>query len=366
MVNEHSVFSTGNFNLGVECSNVYLGTRQGSQGLQGFTLTCQEAVGDILIPLNPGIRHRTESPEKSSPKLHAHLPLRTFLHAARPPIQFASTTTPKHQLPFPPHTYKMSKPSNPGDPVNGVTSTSHNDTYPFIAPTKNDFHNKHVFITGASKGIGRATAISYATGGASCIGLSARSSLDEVVSECEAAAQKAGHSTPKVLVYAMDVVDRDAIDKTAAAVAKDMEGRLDLLINNAGYLEDWKPIVESDPDEWWKTWTVNMRGPYLVTRAFLPLMLKGGDKTIVNLSSVGAHKKRPGASAYQTTKFAIARLTEFIEAEYGDDGVIAFCVHPGGILTALAQNMPKDIHSGKFTPGRVPIAMEATMGVWKG
>lgn len=243
----------------------------------------------------------------------------------------------------------MSKPSNPNDPVNGVTATSHNDTYPFIAPTKNNFRNKHVFITGASKGIGRATAISYSTGGASCIGFSARSSLDEVVSECEAAAQKAGHPNPKVLTYAMDVVDREVIEKAAAEVAKDMDGRLDILINNAGYLEEFKPIAESNPDEWWKTWTVNIRGPYLVTRAFLPLMLKGGNKTIVNLSSVGAHRTRPGASGYQTTKFAIARFTEFIEAEYGDKGVIAFCVHPGGVFTSLASNMPKHTHSGKYS-----------------
>ena len=252
----------------------------------------------------------------------------------------------------------MSKPSNPNDPVNGVTSTSHHDTYPFIAPTKNDFRSKHVFITGASKGIGRALATAYSRGGASCIALSARSSLVEVVSECEAAAQEAGHPMPKVLIYAMDVVDRYGIERTAAEAAKDMDGRLDILVNNAGYLEVFKPIVDSDPDEWWKTWTVNIRGPYHVTRAFLPLMLRGGDKTIVNLSSIGAHRKRPGASGYQTTKFAIARFTEFIEAEYGEMGVIAFCVHPGGVMTELAANMPLETHRSKLSLGKDRKAME--------
>jgi len=252
----------------------------------------------------------------------------------------------------------MSKPSNRSDPVNGVTSTSHNDTYPFIAPTKNDFRHKHVFITGASKGIGRALAIAYSSGGASCIALSARSSLSEAVLECEAAAKEARHPKPKVLTYAMDVVDRDVIEKTAAQAAKDMDGRLDILINNAGYLEVFTPIVDSDPDEWWKTWTVNIRGPYLVTRAFVPLMLKGGDKTIVNLSSIGAHRKRPGASGYQTTKFAIARFTEFIEAEYGERGLIAFCVHPGGVMTELAANMPPETHRSKRSLGKGRKAME--------
>ena len=150
-----------------------------------------------------------------------------------------------------------------------------------------------------------------------------------------------------MFTYALDVTSASSIEETAAQVAKDLGGRLDTLINNAGYLETFTPIADSDPDEWWKTWTVNLRGPYLVTRAFLPLMLKGGDKTIVNLSSVGAHGKRPGASGYQTTKMALCRFTEFICSEYGEQGVLAFAVHPGGVFTELASNMPKHAHSSK-------------------
>ncbi|MCJ1247417.1 hypothetical protein MMC30_004631 [Trapelia coarctata] len=272
--------------------------------------------------------------------LVAGIPPATWSRTKMHPIYLFLDNNPKFRLtsnfPFLPIQHEQT--------LQSITSIWH-DTYPFIAPTKKDFRNKHVFITGASKGIGRATAITYSTGGASCISLSARSSLSEVVSECEAAAQEAGHPKPKVLAYTMDVVDRDVIERTAAEVAEDMDGRLDILINNAGYPEEFKPIVESDPDEWWKTWTANMRGPYLVMLAFLPLMLQGGDKTIVNLSSVVAHRKLPGSSDYRTTKFAIACFTEFIEAEYGDKGFIAFCVHPGGVLTSLASNMPKHTHS---------------------
>lgn len=76
------------------------------------------------------------------------------------------------------------------------------------------------------------------------------------------------------------------------------EGGLDVLVNNAGWLERFVPMGESDVDEWWYTWEVNIRGLYLVTRAFLPLVLKSKEKTIVNLSSIGAHMTRPGVSAY--------------------------------------------------------------------
>ena len=165
-----------------------------------------------------------------------------------------------------------------------------------------------------------------------------------------AAAEEAGHPAPKVVSYNMDVIDRDVIESTAQRADKDFSGRIDILINNAGYLEKFVPIVDSDPDEWWKTWTVNIRGVYLVTRAFLPIMLKGGDKQIVNLSSVGALRCRPGGSGYQMTKFALLRFTEFIMSEYGTQGILAFSVHPGGIVTELVGNMPKDLHGSKYKP----------------
>ena len=68
------------------------------------------------------------------------------------------------------------------------------------------------------------------------------------------------------------------------------------------------------------------RGPYLVTRAFLPLLFKGGDKQIVFVSSVGSFLKSPNQSAYQASKLALLRFAEFLSAEYGDKGV-----HPGNI-----------------------------------
>jgi len=83
----------------------------------------------------------------------------------------------------------------------------------------------------------------------------------------------------------------------------------------------------------------------LVSKAFIPLLLKGGDKTIVNLSSVGALNLTPGGSAYQTTKFAVLKFTEFLCVDYGEQGLLAYALHPGGILTELAQNMPKATHN---------------------
>ena len=103
-------------------------------------------------------------------------------------------------------------------------------------------------------------------------------------------------------------------------------------------------MIESDPKEWWTTWEINIKGVYLLSRAFIPLLLKGGSKTIVNVSSVGALFVMPGASAYQTTKFALLRFTEFLAKEYEAQGIVTFAVHPGGVQTELALNMPEAVH----------------------
>ncbi|KAI4731855.1 NAD-P-binding protein [Aureobasidium sp. EXF-10728] len=225
------------------------------------------------------------------------------------------------------------------------TPTIHNDTYDFISTKSQNLKGKRVFLTGASKGIGRETALSLARAGASSIALGARSSLSELATEVEKAAKEAGHAVPKVISIKLDVTDVSSTEQAAKTV-KSKFGGLDFLFNNAGYLEDFKKIGESDPDEWWKTQEVNIKGPYLVARAFIPLLLdtKDGDRTIINTSSIGAHVIMPGASSYQSSKLALLRIGEFIQAEYADQGILCFGIHPGGVMTELASKMPQESH----------------------
>lgn len=105
-------------------------------------------------------------------------------------------------------------------------------------------------------------------------------------------------------------------------------------------------IADSDPDEWWRTWQVNTFGAYLVVRATIPLLLKKNDglKTILNVSSVGAHILMAGGSAYQSGKLALIRFTEFINEEYGEQGLLSIAVHPGGVMTELSKGMPTAAH----------------------
>jgi NAD(P)-dependent dehydrogenase (short-subunit alcohol dehydrogenase family) len=158
------------------------------------------------------------------------------------------------------------------------------------------------------------------------------------------AAKEAGRPPPKILTLELDVCSQESVEAAATKV-RGAFSSVDILINNAGYLERWSPIHETDPQDWWKTWNVNIFGTYLMCHSFLPMILKSEAKTIVNITSVGAYRLGEGASAYRTSKLAVIRLTEFLMSDYGEQGLIAISAHPGGVSTDLARNMPSQMHA---------------------
>ncbi|KAH9900405.1 NAD(P)-binding protein [Xylariomycetidae sp. FL2044] len=231
--------------------------------------------------------------------------------------------------------------------VAGFTKTTHTDTYEYISPKNADLSGRSVFIAGASQGIGRQTALSFAAAGCGKIAIGARSDLSSLESDIREAATKAGRAqAPQVVRVKLDVVSEDSVKAAAETVGREFGGALDVLINNAGYLEEWRNVADADADaaDWWKSYEVNVKGTYLCNKYFIPLLLAGELKISVLTSSYGALRVRPGASGYQSAKFAVVRLAEFIAAEYGDRGVICFALHPGGVATELALCMPPDMH----------------------
>lgn len=224
--------------------------------------------------------------------------------------------------------------------------SARHDTYPYINPSNFNLQGKHVLITGASKGVGKAAALSYAKAGASCIALAARSDLSSVIDEIKTAAQTAGHPAPTVLPISLDVTSRYSVSAAAQSISAAFDARIDILINNAGYLSTFAGIPDSDPDEWWKDFEVNVKGTYLVTRAFFPLLLRSETKIIINVSSIGALMMPPHGSSYVASKLAVIRLTEQIHQDHGPgkDGICAIVLHPGAISTELSRGMPEKLH----------------------
>lgn len=213
------------------------------------------------------------------------------------------------------------------------TSTLHHEPYAAISPSHTNFSGKSVVIIGASRGIGRAIALSFARAGASSITLCARSKLDSVAAEAAAAATAAGRPEPTVISVPLDVTSEASVSAAADEVGRRF-GTVDVLVHNSGVLDSGK-IGEADPAAWWRVWEVNVLGPFLAVRAFLPLLLKGAGAQVVITSSVGAWCTGPGLSAYQPSKLAVLRFADFVNAEYGGEGVVAFCVHPGNVLTDI-------------------------------
>ncbi len=229
------------------------------------------------------------------------------------------------------------------------TNTIHHDINSSTDPTKSNLTqpSKVVLITGAGRGIGRSIALKYAQSGVASIIICARTS-----SELDEVEQSVNKLNPAVKVRKLPLdITNDSQVAAAAETVRNGEGRLDVLINNAGVSDPWVPISESNTEEYWRTWVVHIKGTYLMLHAFLPLMVQTaavtGTVDVVNVTSIGAHILMPGASAYQASKLALLRLGEFVEVEYAAKGVNCFSIHPGGVPTEMTKGIEM-IKASKF------------------
>lgn len=231
--------------------------------------------------------------------------------------------------------------------------TAHHAPYDAIDPgaeLNGSATGKVVFIAGASRGIGQATAVAFARAGARAVYLTARS--EQALEDTCRLVRQANPDTE----CAYSVCDVTSAAQVAAAVADCVRafGGIDLADANAGVLGPWVKIADSDPEGWWHSWEVNVRGAYHVARYTLPHLIAsarahaaqgGSGGHLILLSSIGAQLLVPGASDYQAAKHAINRLCEFVQTDHGDDGIKCFALHPGGVATELGRNMPQEMHA---------------------
>ncbi len=230
--------------------------------------------------------------------------------------------------------------------------TERHDCYGAIDPKaalNGSAADKVVFIAGASRGIGQATAVAFAEAGARAVYLTARS--EQALSETRDLVARANPDTLCAL-SACDVTDAAAVEAAVRDCAEKF-GAIDAADANAGYLGPWVKIGESDPQGWWYNWEVNLRGAYHVIRFTLPHLIESAKARadegrsgghLILLSSIGAQFLMPGASDYQTSKHAINRLCEFVQSDHGEDGIKCFAIHPGGVSTELGRSMPDAMH----------------------
>ncbi|KAK8061639.1 hypothetical protein PG994_008005 [Apiospora phragmitis] len=229
--------------------------------------------------------------------------------------------------------------------VSSFCQKRHSESYPYIDPANADLSAQTVVITGASRGIGLCAALSFVHAGCRRLVITARSAPEDRAAELRSEARNLNGAELDVLALALDVTDDASVGAAAAKVAEHFGGVVDTLVNNAGYLPPTALMGEGDPAEWLACAEVNIKGLYRVSHHFLPLLLRSATaRTVINVGSQAAHYVVPGHSAYQTTKFAVCRLAEFMALEYQDQGLVAVAVHPGCLPTELGLSLPKEYH----------------------
>ena len=191
---------------------------------------------------------------------------------------------------------------------------------------------KVAIVTGGNRGIGKGIARGLAAEGASIV-LAARG-----VEELNQTAEELTASGATVLTVPTDVTDEAQVE---ALFEKTMEGfhRVDILVNNSGAF-DGGPLDELSTEAWDNVIAVNLRGPFLCTRAAMRIMKKqasllsrsGGGGRIINIGSISAQRVRPNSAPYSTSKFGIWGLTQVTALEGREHGIAASCLHPGNTL----------------------------------
>lgn len=194
-------------------------------------------------------------------------------------------------------------------------------------PTSWSLEGKIAVVTGAARGIGRATALLLAERGASIVA----TDLNEAVHDLDG---------DGIATLTGDVSVEDTAKRTVA-LAIERFGGLDILINNAGRTLN-KPLLDTSIDDWNAIMAVNARGDFLHAREAVRAMLNRGGGTIVNVASVVATVAMKDMAAYASSKGAIAQLTKVIAVEHGRDGIRANAVGVGVVETDILEGIVDD------------------------
>jgi NAD(P)-dependent dehydrogenase (short-subunit alcohol dehydrogenase family) len=198
-------------------------------------------------------------------------------------------------------------------------------------------HPKTVLITGCSSGIGRATALEF---------------LDEEWEVYATARNPADIETlgeRGATIATLDVTDDDDVARVVDRII-DEHGRIDCLVNNAGYGQ-MGPIEDVPTERVERQFDVNVYGPHRLTRAVLPHMRAQGDGTIVNVSSVVGRVSLPGTGVYAGSKFALEAMTDALRAEVREYGIDAVLIEPGPVETQFSSRVEAEVDGGEEDDG---------------
>lgn len=211
-----------------------------------------------------------------------------------------------------------------------------------------DLSGKVAFVTGASSGIGRASALALAMQGAKVVVAARR--IDKLTA---LAAEIKSHGK-EALAVQMDVTKKAEIDAGVAAAVKAF-GRLDILLNNAGAL-DYSPFLTMTEEKWDLVIDTNLKGYFLVAQAAAREMAKNKWGRIINIASIASGGVGIGMAQivhYTASKGGVVGLTEAMAAELGPMGILVNAIGPGGIETEMTKGMDMSSFNARLSVKRI-------------
>jgi 3-oxoacyl-[acyl-carrier protein] reductase len=216
------------------------------------------------------------------------------------------------------------------------------------------FSGKVAWVTGSSKGIGRATCLGFAEQGCDVV-VHYSGGKDEAE---EVAAEVEKHGGDALLVQG-DVSDSGEVGRMVREI-EDHYGRLDILVNNAGSFVNRLTLDEMTEEVWDRVMAVNLKSVYLCSQAVLPMMRKQGGGRIVNMTSISARNGgSPDSIAYSTAKGGVSTLTRAMAKDLVSDGILVNAVAPGRIDTPLHDEFTPDEKRREAAQG-IPLGREGT------
>jgi NAD(P)-dependent dehydrogenase (short-subunit alcohol dehydrogenase family) len=197
-----------------------------------------------------------------------------------------------------------------------------------------ELKEKTAIITGASRGIGAATAQKLASLGVNVV-LAARSEA-----QLKSLVEQIKHDGGQALAVVCDVSRYADLESTVEAAISQF-GSIDILVNNAGTVDPISRIAESNPDHWNQVVDINFKGVYNGIRAVLPSMLKRESGVIINISSGAATNALEGWSHYCATKAGVLSLTTCVHKEYAEHGIRCIGLSPGTVATDMQVSIKR-------------------------